>query len=87
MSTNFLGVGMNEFDELPSVSAEEIFCYLGLGMLAAGMVVGVLFVAVPLVQWAVKNKRHAVNKSNEAAVDTELNGQLLTTRFAQAESL
>jgi hypothetical protein len=79
MSTNFLGVGMNELDDLPSVSADEIICYLGFGLLAAGIVAGVLFVAVPLVRWSVKNLQKTTDKAQESPV--------LTSHFTQPDTV
>ena len=46
---------MDEFADVPVLSADEIVCILGLGMLASGMLEGLLFMAVPVVRWAAQS--------------------------------
>ena len=49
---------MNEFDDVPFISADELICYLGLGMLAAGIAAGLFFAIVPLARYEM-GKMHA----------------------------
>jgi len=67
---------MNEFDGVPELSADEILCYLGLGMLACGMVEGLLFAAVPLMRWLHQHLRSVWSKRSEVAMAAPTFAQL-----------
>lgn len=49
---------MNEFEDVPFLSDDELICYLGIGLLAAGIAAGLLFAIVPLARY-VMEKMHA----------------------------
>jgi hypothetical protein len=53
----FWEVLMDEFDDVPVLTADEILCCLGFGLLAVGMLEGVLFMAVPVMRWGYHNIR------------------------------
>lgn len=48
---------MEDFDDVPFLTADEIVCYVGFGMLAVGMIAGLLFMAVPVLRWGFESLR------------------------------
>jgi hypothetical protein len=77
---------MNEFDDVPFISADELICYLGLGMLAAGIAAGLFFAIVPLARY-VMGKMHAkwmIQKQSESS--TNDSSSMGTLTLPQPES-
>ena len=67
---------MNDFDDVPFLTADEIVCLMGFGLLAAGMIAGLLFMLVPVLRWGLESMRskwiagHFL-KSQAMPVDTQ----------------
>lgn len=77
---------MNEFDDITFLSADELICYLGLGMLAAGMVAGLLFAMVPLARYVIENVYDKWMSQKQTETSTKVSPSLLPLAFAQPES-
>lgn len=78
---------MSEIDECPSVSNDEIFCYLGLGMLAAGMLAGLAFTLVPIIHWCLKNVPSAWKNMQWSLKNRTQSQPLLKQVFAQQDAV
>jgi hypothetical protein len=48
---------MDDFDDVPFLTADEIVCCIGFGLLAVGMIAGLLFMAVPVLRWGFESLR------------------------------
>lgn len=77
---------MNEFDDVPFISADELICYLGLGMLVAGIAAGLFFAIVPLARY-VMGKMHAKWMSQKQSESSTNESSVMgTLALAQPES-
>ena len=48
---------MDDIDDVPFLTADEIVCYIGFGLLAVGMIAGLLFMLVPVLRWGLESMR------------------------------
>ena len=53
----FWEFAMEDFDDVPFLTADEIVCCIGFGLLAVGMIAGLLFMAVPVLRWGFESLR------------------------------